>query len=402
MMQSEMLPEGISRILVRPTWVEVNLDAIDFNVKSIKKFFHKMKLIGVLKGDACGFGVVECGLAMEAAGADMLAVGNPFDVKVLRDSGVKCPILLFGSYLPESASEIVSLGATPTIFDRTCAEAFARAAREVLNGPLDVFVKVDSGLGRLGAPFEEGAFLAKIVAENPYLRLVGLYSHGSTRIPDAAYDEQAQKVEKVLSELQAQGIEIPIRLITSTSGILRKHYNYKWANAIQPGRLLFGIKDPPTAPEPEMEIRPALQGFRSRIIQIKKVSQGDPAQYGHYRSGNFRYGVLPLGWTDMFLPSEYIKSGALVRGVKIRFHRFTAEHSMIDLTDVPDAKVGDVVTIIGRDGDSFIDMAQFSQQVGLVVSDITRRFHRHLSFIYFRKGKPIKVKILTGDHIIQE
>jgi alanine racemase len=75
---------------------------------------------------------------------------------------------------------------------------------------------------------------------------------------------------------------------------------------------------------------------------------------------------------------------------------------MIDLTDVPDAKVGDVVTIIGRDGDSFIDMAQFSQQVGLVVSDITRRFHRHLSFIYFRKGKPIKVKILTGDHIIQE
>ncbi|MBW2149431.1 MAG: alanine racemase [Deltaproteobacteria bacterium] len=395
------LPNEITMLLLRPTWVEVDLDAIEHNVKTVKKWLGDVKLIGVLKGDACGFGTEECGAAMEAAGANMLAVANPFEVKVLRRRGIKCPILLFASYLPESAPEIVTLGAIPTIVDFESAQALADAAKKLLSEPLDIFIKLDTGLGRLGVPFEQGVSLVKFVSENPYLRLIGLYSHAGDS-PDERAKVQYQRFQSVLSELYALGVDVPIRVIASTPHVLR--HPHMWMNAVDPGRLLFGIKQPPDAPVPEGHIRSALRGLRTKIIQVKNVTAGDPPQYSHGRTNKTpRYGVLPFGWADVFLPSVYENSGALVRGVKVRFLKsFSAEHSVIDLTEVPDARVGDTVTIIGEDGESFIDEAQLAREAEILVSELTRRFHRHLCYIYFRQDKPVKVKTVMGNTMAGE
>lgn len=399
MQRFNKLPNEINKILLRPTWVEVDLDAIEHNVKTVKKWLGGAKLIGVLKGDACGFGTEECGLAMDAAGVDMLAVANPFEVKVLRQSGVKCPILLFASYLPESAPDIVALGAIPTIVDMESAQVFADAAKKLMNKPLDIFIKVDAGRGRLGIPFEQGVNLVKFVSKNPYLRLSGINCHAGSSSDEIA-EEQYQRFQSVLSELRAQGIEIPIRVIASTSHVLK--HPHMWLNAVDPGRLLFGIKQPPDAPVPQGNLRSVLRGLRTRIIQVKSVTAGDPPHYGYGRAdATPRYGVLPFGWADIFLPSVYEKSGALVRGVKVRFlQRFSTEHSVIDLTDVPDARVGDTVTLIGEDGGSFIDETQLAKEAGILVSELTRRFHRDLSYVYFRQGKPVKVKTVTEETIV--
>ncbi len=393
--------DDIIDLLLRPTWVEVDLDALDHNIKTVKKWLNDVKLIGVLKGDACGFGMEECGVAMEAAGIDMLAVANPYDVKVLRRRGIKCPILLFASYFPEAAPEIVTLGAIPTIVDHESAQALADASKKLLTKPLDIFIKIDTGLGRLGVPFEQGVSLVQFVLKSPYLRLMGLYSHagGSS---DQRAQEQYRRFQGILSELNALGINVPIKVIASTPHVLK--HPHMWMNAVDPGRLLFGIKHPPDAPIPEGHIRSALRGLRTRIIQIKSVTAGDPPQYK--RNGTEmtpKYGILPFGWVDMLLPSVFENSGALLRGVRVRFLKpLSAEHSVIDLTDVPDARVGDKVTLIGEDGESCISEAQLAVEAGIPASEITRRFHRHLPYVYFREGNPVKVKTVTGDIMVRK
>lgn len=390
------LPEAVRRLLIRPTWVEVDLDAIEHNVKTVQRWLSGVKLIGVLKGDACGFGTAECGLAMEAAGADMLAVGNAFEVTVLRRRGVKCPILLFASFAPDSAAEIVTLGAIPTIVDHASMEALARASARLLSNPLEVFIKIDTGLGRLGVPYQEAPALIQAVAGTPSLRLAGLYSHAGSASAERAA-EQLTRMQGVLSSIAELGIEVAFKVLASTPHVMQ--FPNMWLTAVDPGRLLFGIKQPMDARCPEGIILPALRALRTRLIQIKTVTAGDPPEYGWGRAdGVQRYGILPFGWADGFLPEAYQQSGALVRGVHVPFLKsLSTEHSIIDLTRAPDARVGSTVTLLGKDGESSIEVERFAKAAGVLVSEVTRRFHRHLPYVYFRRGTPTRLKTLAGE-----
>ncbi|HEV8255480.1 MAG TPA: alanine racemase [Casimicrobiaceae bacterium] len=389
------LPEALRRQLLRPTWVEVDLDAIEHNVKTVKRWLNGVKLIGVLKGDACGFGTAECGLAMEAAGVEMLAVGNPFEVKVLRSRGVKCPILLYASFAPESVREIVALGAIPSIVDRGSMETLAQAARSLSN-PLEVFIKIDTGLGRLGVPYVDAPALIEAATRTPSLRVVGLYSHAGGVSAERAV-EQLQRVTQVLARTDKLGIKVAFKVLASTPHMMQ--FPEMRLTAVDPGRLLFGIKQPPDAPCPEGNLLPALRALRTRLIQVKAVTAGDPPEYGWGRThGAKRYGILPFGWTDGLLSEAYERSGVLVRGVPARFLApLSAEHSVIDVTDVPDAQTGDTVTILGRDGASCIEVERVAQAAGVQVSDVTRRFHRHLPFVYFWRGTPARLKTPLGE-----
>lgn len=389
------LPEAIRRLLLRPTWVEVDLDAIEHNVKTVKGWLNGVKLIGVLKGDACGFGTAECGLAMEAAGVEILAVGNPFEVKVLRSRGVKCPILLFASFAPESVPEIVALGAIPTIVDRASMEALTQGAR-TLSNPLEVFIKIDTGLGRLGVHYEDAPSLIQAAARTPSLKVIGLYSHTGGATAERA-SEQLQRMTQVLSCMYELGIDVAFKVLASTPHLMK--FPEMWLTAVDPGRLLFGISQPADGPCPGGRLLPALRALRTRLIQVKAVTAGDPPHYGWgLADGARRYGILPFGWTDGFLSEAYEHSGALVRGVPARFlARLSAEHSVIDLTHVPDAQPGDTVTILGNDGESVIDVEGVAKAAGVHVSDITRRFHRHLPFVYFRRSTPVLLKTPFGE-----
>jgi len=398
---SKYLPASKVTELLRPTWVEVDLDAIEHNVKALKKMLGAVRLIGVLKGDGCGFGIEECGAAMEAAGADMLAVANPFEVKSLRNRGIHIPILIFASYPPQLAREIVKLDAIPTIVDFESARAFADAAKLYLSNPLDIFVKVDTGLGRLGIPLQQAIDLVKWISSNSHLYLKGIYSHtgGST---DEKAERQFREFQKILSKIKQLGIHIPIQMIASTPIILK--HQHMWLNAVDPGRLLFGITHPPGLSASHIKIRPALRALRTRIIQVKKNFGEESIECGRQHNEKMRmYGILPFGWVDVFLPSLYSQNGALVRGVKVPFcpKPFSTEHSVLDLTNIPDAEAGDTVTLLGKDGDASIEIDTLSKQGGFLISEIVRRFHRHLSFIYFKKDKPVKVKTLVNEENLE-
>ena len=388
------LPNAVQKHLIRPTWVEVDLDAIDHNVRTVKSWLPGVKLIGVLKGDACGFGTAECGLAMEAAGVDMLAVGSAFEVKALRNRGVRCAVLLFASFPPDLVHEVLALGAIPTIVDRASMEALAHAATARSN-PLEVFVKIDTGLGRLGVPYEDAPALIEAVTRARSLKIIGLYSHLGAATPDRA-TVQLRRMTELLATVEKLGVDAAFTVLASTPHLMQ--YPNMRLTAVDPGRLLFGIK-PANVPCPQGELLPALRALRSRLIQVKPVTAGDPPDYGWGRAeGVRRYGVLPFGWTDVFLPEAYQRSGALVRGVRTSFlASLSAEHSVVDLSGVPDAQSGDTVTLLGKDSHSIIDVEQVARAAGVQVSDMTRRFHRHLPIVYFRGNTPVRLKTPLGE-----
>ena len=389
------LPEGVLRRLLRPTWVEVDLEAIEHNVRTVKRWIGNVRLIGVLKGDACGFGAPECALAMESAGIDMLAVGNAFEVPLLRKRGIRCPILLYASFLPRSIDQIVAVDAIPTVVDRGFMNALAQTSR-ALSKPLDVFVKVDTGLGRLGVPYEDAPDLIRAIAGTGSLRVAGIYSHCGAADAQRA-SEQLERMQHVVARARQLGIDAPFNVLAATPHLMQRPD--MWLTAVDPGRLLFGIQTSPATARVDGELRPAFRALRSKLIQVKSTSSTDPPEYGWGRvNGVRRYGVLPFGWTDVLLQDAYEHSGALVRGVPVRFlTTLSAEHSVVDLTAVPDAKAGDVVTILGDDGTRSIDIETLAAGAAMQVSDVTRRLHRHLPFIYFRGGVPVRLKTPLED-----
>ena len=294
--------------------------------------------------------------------------------------------------MPEAALQIVTLGAIPTVLDHASLGALARASSSQLSKPLEVFVKIDTGLGRLGIPHDEALELILAIVKTPSLQLAGIYSHAGSS-SDARAEEQFARMKSVLSQADALGIKIPLRIIASTPHVLRMPQ--MWLNAVDPGRLLFGIKQPIDAFCPPGSIRGALRGLRTRLIQVKPVTAGDPPDYR--ASGVAKYGVLPFGWADGFLADAYRNSGALVRGVRVPFLKgLSTEHSVIDLTALPDSRAGDAVTLLGTDGDASIDVERFAKDAGILVSEVTRRFHRHLPYVYFRNGVPTHVMTLSG------
>ena len=244
---------------------------------------------------------------------------------------------------------------TPALVDIEGARAYAEAS----DGPCDVFVKVDVGLERLGVPAEHAVKIVAAMLELPHLRLAGLCAHPHAPLGgDPAYAAwQLQRFTAVVDELEARGVRVPVRLLASTPFVLRFPQTY--LNAVDPGRMLYGITFP-GEPLP-VELRPTLRALTTRVIALKEVPRrerfAESAPFPVAEGRPMRLGVIPMGSADglMWLHAGRVlvrgRAAPIVTGPNL-------EHTRIDLTGVPDARVGDEVVIIGRQGDAEITVAE--------------------------------------------
>src|SRR5262245_34851273 len=226
---------------LRPTTVEIDLDAAAANVRAVRRLVGAgRKIFAVVKADGYGHGAAEMGAVFMAHGADALAVADLAEGVRLRRRGIDAPILVYPNALPDAAGETIAHRLTPALVDLDGARAYAEAAAE----PCDVFVKVDVGLERLGVPAEQAVKMVTAMLELPRIRLAGLCAH--PHVPDGAdpaYAEwQLGRFTGVVDELEARGVRVPIRLLAATPFVLRFPQTY--LNAVDPGRMLYGITYP--------------------------------------------------------------------------------------------------------------------------------------------------------------
>ena len=373
---------------LRSVWCEIDLDAIERNIRQLKEIIGPaVNLFVCLKGDALGCGARQVAQVCEQAGADGLAFGNIDTAIACRPFAQKLPMLLYPCCLPQTAGVLEQhrLSATLSTLDDV-----HRWAMHVTTG-IDVFLKIDTGGLRAGAFPDEAVEVAKAIVATGKLRLAGVYGHSLASYhreeSGAQMQLQQQQIDVFLSsieQMEGAGIKIPIRMFASSEAVLS--CPSADMNAVEPGRLIAGL-DFPAADSRLRSWHPALVGLKSRIVMRKALPshlQADPCAFFPTRDGMV-IGLIPFGWSDGYPRRLPPGATVLVNGKRVPVvGPVHSELLRIDLTDVPDAAVGDEVVLLGSSGDQTITLQELQQQWDMDLSELFLTVGRRLPRIFRR------------------
>ena len=375
-------PEPAS--LLRPTWFEIDLDAIAHNLRQLRRMVGSgVAIYACLKRNAYGCGAVPVARVMQRAGADAIAVGNINDALAIREARVTLPILLYPNCLASDAGPaVMQHRLMPTISSLDDVAAWEQAAN---GATLDAFAKIDVGLFRGGAMPREALALLQRIADSNVLGLAGAYAHLHGYDPgtgDDYVDWQFENFQTVMREAASHRIDVPVRMVASTSVVLQ--HPEMDLNGVDPGRILYGLKPSPV-PGRDLPLRPAVRAWKSRLILTKWIEPEDAGGF----TGPFpvrerrRIGVLPLGWGDGIPRRIPPQAAALVDGRRVPVAGpVHLEHMRVDLTHVPDARVGDEVVFLGTQGTETMALDEVTECWGIDALDFLGGMRDHIARVY--------------------
>lgn len=373
----------------RPTWVEIDLGAIASNVRRLKNMVgEEVGIIASLKADAYGHGAVKVAQTALANGVDILGVACLSEAVTLRRADITAPILILGYTPAWQARDAVLSDLTVTLFSRDVARALSRAATD-LDSEVRVHVKVDTGMGRLGILSHDVLGFVREIGDLPGIVLEGIFTHlAIADMPDAHEVQgwgrdytrnQLRSFERVLRELEDEGIHIPLVHAANSAAIIA--FPESRFNMVRPGIAIFGLDPSSQVPCPP-GFEPALC-FKTQVAQVKELPTGSYVSYGcTYRTqGMTRIAVIPVGYADGFRLGPHNWGEVLVRGQRAPLvGRVCMDQSMIDVTDVSGVRQGDEVVLIGQQGGERITVGEVAQRLGTinyeVVSEILARVPR--------------------------
>ncbi len=385
--------------MIRQTVAHVDLAAIEGNLRAIRTFLsndaaaspehrtsdigHRIsnarasakppRVIAVVKANAYGHGAAHVGLALERAGAAMLACADIEEGIVLRRAGVRIPILVFGALGISDLDGVFEHDLTPTISTPTAAENLeAAAARHPHTSKLRCHLKIDTGMNRLGFRHDNLARTLPAIARSERLAIEAVYTHFATADDPEhpAFAEQRERFEKVLAQLPALGITPAVRHAANSAALLRDER--VWYDFVRPGLLLYGIVPPPLAST--IPLRPALS-LHSRIVHVKGIRPGEGTGYGlHSAAGHARtIAIVPAGYADGLDRRMAGRASMLVRGQRVPVvGSVCMDMTMIDVTGL-EVHPGDDVVIVGAQGSEEIGMREIAAAIGTIPYELLCR-----------------------------
>lgn len=364
----------------RPNTMEIDLAALGANLARIQALIAPgTKIIASVKGNAYGLGLSEIAKRLVAGGVHSLTTGSFSDAMAIRKSGVDIEIMMFGGTLPSGIATYVAHDLVPTVHNMELAEAVSAAARK----PTKVYLKIDAGWGRLGMPLKRATKFALDVARLPNVLVEGIYTH----LPffDAAGREFSQQrteaFDALVAEIKRAGLAIPVQQARSSAGVIAGIKDA--CNAVSPGGILYGKSPVPNDLVDTSAFRPVMHAVRSRLIHVSPdAADRTPGFAGRYAERvTGATGVIPFGRADgNRAPLPGRKAYMLIAGKRALVLGVSSEHAVIDLSAIPDARVGDEVTVMGRSGSEEITLNDLAAWQGTTGSDIllmlSNRLHR--------------------------
>jgi len=381
-----------------PTWVEVDLDRFRRNLGAIRAAIGGgRRVLLVVKADAYGHGAVEIARHAIEAGVSMLGVATLHEGIELRSAGVSAPIVILSPPLHSEVDEILEHRLTPCVGTLEFAERLSHrsAAQQVLSR---FHVEVDTGMGRTGiADTEAVEFIARVVTL-PNLRLEGVFTHfpdadrGSTDVTQ----EQLRRFAEVLRELGLRKIEVPIRHAANSAGLLSVHDSF--LDMVRPGILAYGFY--PTTEVPRSVPVEGIMSFKTRLVQVREHPPGRFISYGRtFRTSRWsRIGVLPVGYGHGYPWTLSNRGQVLVRGKRAPIvGRVTMDLTMVDVTDIEDAAIGDEVVLWGEQGESRIGLDEVAAWAQTIPYDLLCSMGKRVVRVFLERGHPPKVLTLIGE-----
>jgi alanine racemase len=350
-----------------PTVAEIDLGALGANYRAMKAAGHGAELMAVVKADAYGHGAIEVTRALRGEGCGHFGVARVCEARELRAAGIRERIYLLGGFLATEAEEVVGLDVTPFVYDVALIAPVQRAVEAQARANFLIHLKIDSGATRLGIlPGELDQAIAEL-GRAPSLTVEGvctlLVNAGDPQSPVTG--AQLEVFNAAAARLRAAGIDLRVaHVANSAASILRPDAHY---SLLRPGLAIYGLPPVPAVRD-RVELRPVMT-FKTRVVQVKRVPAGVGVSYGHtfVTPRPSAIGVLAVGYADGYRRGLQHGGEVMIRGRRAPVvGAVCMDLTMVDLTDVPGAAVGDEVILWGGAGEAMIsvnDIARLAQTI---------------------------------------
>lgn len=392
-MKPEQQPE---QLYIRPTWAEINLDHIAHNVQAVQQTLPPgTAVMAVVKANGYGHGSGPVAKKALEAGAAYLAVSSVDEALELREKEIDAPILVLGYTPPDKAELVVQHKLTQTLYQPEMLEALSMAAQK-WDTLAKVHVKVDTGMGRLGfTGLDEALAFCQRTAATPGVELEGLFTHFATADEaDSTYaDEQMARWLELLQKVKTAGLEIPFLHISNSAAILQ--YGNCAGNLVRLGISLYGHYPSDEVPR-QVELRPSLR-LVSQIVHLKEVEAGAKISYGATFTAErpLKVATVPVGYADGYSRALSNRADALVGGRRVPvIGRVCMDQLMLDVTDVPDAQVGDEVVLYGEQGAERIGLEEVAAHIGTISYEVCCALGRRVPRCYRENGQLVHVAVM--------
>ncbi|MDR0890315.1 MAG: alanine racemase [Oscillospiraceae bacterium] len=375
---------------LKRTWADISLDNLEYNYLQLRKGLPaSCRFLGVVKADAYGHGAVPMGHHLLELGAECLAVSNIEEAVQLRNAGIRSAVLILGYTPPFYAQDLTALNLCQEVHSL----AYARQLSERIAGTgkrLRVHIKLDTGMSRLGFfAYDNEQTIDEIreIAQMPALHIEGIFTHfavaDSIDRADADFTcTQFTRFTAMLDALKAVGIAPKIRhCCNSGARILYPEYAL---DMIRPGIATYGVL-PSQDMREKIDLRPVM-ALRSMISQIREFAPNITLSYGrtYTTRRKQRIAVVCIGYADGLSRSFSNNISFLLHGKRVALTgRVCMDMCMIDVTNVPEAKVGDTVTIFGESGQDCIEVQSLSNRLGTIPYEVLCGINKRIPRIYF-------------------
>lgn len=380
-------------------YAPVDLDAVVFNMESMKKNLNPdVGMIGVVKTDAYGHGAVPVAKTIDPY-VKGYAVAAIDEALILRRHGIVKPILILGVTHPSRYQELIGEDIRPAIFTMEQARPLSEFAVQ-LGKKAKIHIAVDTGMSRIGlTPDEAGASVVAEIAALPGIEIEGMFTHfaKADETDKASANQQQQKYLNLVTLLEKKGIEIPVKHISNSAGIIdlpQAHFHLTRA-----GISIYGMYPSDEVCKEQVPLKPVM-GLKAYVSYVKIIPAGTEVSYG----GTFRaeretkVATVPVGYGDGYPRGLSGRGHVLIHGQKAPIlGRVCMDQFMVDVTDIPDVETDTEVTLIGRDGDRQITVEDIAAMSGgfhyELVCDLGKRVPR----VYYRNGAIVGTKDYFQD-----
>jgi alanine racemase len=364
--------------MIRSTVAHVDLAALQANFRAIQEFVGGPRIIAVVKANAYGHGSARVALALEQAGATMLACADIEEGLVIRQAGVRVPILVFGALSVSDLDGLFECALTPTISTPGAARA-VQAAAVRHKTTIGYHLKIDTGMNRLGFRHDNLRRTLPDLLNSANLRLEAVYTHfASADVPESSvFNDQRERFERAWStvrDLAGPSFSRVSRHACNSAALLRD--SRVWYDAVRPGLLLYGIVPPPLAST--IQLTPVMS-LTSRVVAVKGLRPGEGVGYGwrHQADSPRTIAVIPAGYADGLDARLGGRGHVLIRGQRVPIvGAVSMDMITVDVTSLGDVQPGDEVVLLGRQGrDSWqqIDAREVAAAIGTIPWEIVCR-----------------------------
>ena len=383
--ENQPTPDEINqKIKGYTSWLEIDLDNLTHNLAEINKHVG-VPVMAVVKNNAYGHGLIPVTAHLETLGVKWCMVAKLYEAEKIREAGLKLDILNMDVlFTDEQYRNVVEKGITQCIYTREDADKLNSVASK-LGKQARVFIKVDTGLNRIGVRYSEAAELIEYIHYLEFIDVLGIFSTFQQNQEDPKMLAKLLKVDK---QLKDKGIDIPIRSMSSTDATF--HNPDGWLDLVRPGMSLYGVYPEKKDLSAPVDLKQVLS-YKARIEYVKNVKRGEGVTYwGRFIAPkDMRIGTIHAGFYDG-IPREMANVGRILIDGKYKssLGSVSLNHYLVDLNDVV-AEKGTVVELIGREGEN--TLSKNAETAGWMVYSLLNHLHMNTPRVYYKNRQPVAI-----------